>query len=221
MQQHIAELEAENAKLKQARESLEIASIQHDQAHLQILQRQVDLLQKRNQELAVELTRVKDQSPDQQEVGQLRSQKDKLQQEVQYLSGQLQRKTNVDPREVWEGGSEDLLFLSQEGVGGGGMGREVWEGRCGRGRCGRGRCGRGGVGGEVWVCGYTIAQTIVSSYYMQLEMYRIECRDLRAEVEILRQQVRPLIPRVFHGYTTFSSALGPLPLPSAPPTYPS
>ena len=41
LQQRVSQLEGENNKLRQTRESLEMASIQHDQAHMQILQRQV------------------------------------------------------------------------------------------------------------------------------------------------------------------------------------
>ena len=99
LQQRIDQLEADNAKLKQPHDSLEKASIQHDMAHLQVLQRQVDSLQKKNQELMLEVARAREQSQDQQEVVQLRMQKEKLQQEVQYLSVQLQKK-NTDPREV-------------------------------------------------------------------------------------------------------------------------
>ncbi|KAL5505223.1 hypothetical protein EMCRGX_G006624 [Ephydatia muelleri] len=100
LQQRVSQLEGENNKLRQTRESLEMASVQHDQAHMQILQRQVEALQRRNQELISELAKANSLG-DQQELIQLRGQKEKLQQEVQYLTGQLmQRKNCPDTREL-------------------------------------------------------------------------------------------------------------------------
>ena len=61
---------------------------------------QVEALQRRNQELISELSKANSVG-DQQELIQLRGQKEKLQQEVQYLTGQLmQRKNCPDTREV-------------------------------------------------------------------------------------------------------------------------
>lgn len=99
LQQRMMELEASNAMMKKTRDSLQVASIKHDQVHLQVLQKQVDLLQKKNQDLMLELTQAKDTSASQQELTQLRMQNEKLHQDVRRLS-QLQKKSYAEPWEL-------------------------------------------------------------------------------------------------------------------------